>query len=115
MACAVVTHRTHEGLLPGVDLEVTVQERLSHEPLATAGPGAGVALGVDLPGVRPHVRLPEEGEAAAGVGRGQSLVHDDHVPFEVVPPICLVLALGVSAPEWFVLTLAVTVRRCQLS
>ena len=51
VACAVVTHRTHEGLLPGVDLEVTVQERLSHEPLATAGPGAGVALSVDLPGV----------------------------------------------------------------
>ena len=76
---------------------------------------ADVALSVDLPGVRPHVCLPEEGEAAAGVGRGQPLVHGDHMPLEVVPPICLVLTLGVSAPEWLVLTLAVTVRRSQLS
>ena len=111
---SVVTHRAHEGLLPGVDLEVTVQERLPHEPLAAAGPGAGVALGVNLPGVGPHVRLPEEGQAAAGVGRGQSLVHGDHVPLEVVPPVCLVLALGVAAPERLVQALAVTVRGSQL-
>ena len=43
-------HLAHEGLLPGVDLEVAVQQRLAHEPLAAAGPGAGVALAVHLLG-----------------------------------------------------------------
>ena len=48
---AVLTHGAHEGLLPGVDLEVAVQQRLPDESLAASRPGAGVALGVDLPGV----------------------------------------------------------------
>ena len=30
-------------------------------------------------------------------------MHGDHVPLEVVPPVCLVLTLGVSAPERLVI------------
>ena len=115
VAGAVLTHGTHEGLLPGVDLDVTVQERLPHKPLPAARPGAGVALAVDVPGVRPHVRLPVEHDAAAGVGRGEPLVHGDHVPLEVVPPIGLVLTLRVSTSEGFIIfAFTVAVRRCQL-
>ena len=54
--------------------------------------------------------LPEEGQAAAGVGRGQSLVPGDRVPLCVFPLDCLILALGVSAPECLLLTLTLTVQ-----
>ena len=113
---AILTHGTHEWLLASVDLEMSVQQSLADEALAAAWPGAGVALAVDLLGVRPHVRLPEEGDAAAEVRRGQTLVHGHHVALEVVPSVGLVLTLGVAAAEGFVIPLSVgvTVRWGQL-
>ena len=113
----VLTDRTDEWFLSGVNLEVTVQQSFPHESLPTARPGAGVTLAVNLLGVSSHVRLPEESDAAAEVRGGEPLVHGHHVSLEVVPPVGLVLTLGVAAPEWFVLPLSLTVavRRGQLA
>ena len=36
-------------------------------------------------------------------------MHGHHVPLEVVPPVGLILTLGVAAPEGFVLPLLLTV------
>ena len=104
---AILAHWTHEWLLPGVDLEMPVQQSLADEALAAAWPCAGVALTVDLLGVRPHVRLPEECDTAAEVRRGQPFVHGHHVSLEVVPPVGLILTLGVATAKWFVILLSI--------
>ena len=97
VAGSVLADAADVRLLPGVNLEVTVQQRFAEKVLAAGGPRAHIALLVRLLVVDAHVRFAVECDAAAQVGRAQPLVHRHDVALEVVPPVGDVGALGVGA------------------
>lgn len=92
VAALIRTQRTRELPHAGVHGQVTPEEGLTGEGVATDA--TMVAIPVTQLGVCPQLALAEEGQAAAVPGSRGDLVHGEGVTLQVVLAVSVVVAQG---------------------
>lgn len=75
VAGTITAHGANEGFLSGMNLNMPIQQSFTEKMFPAIRPGANIPVLVTFFIMNPHIRLTEECDSTAKVGRTQSLMH----------------------------------------